>query len=224
MCKKMIFLVVLVLGFALAPAMGAEISLLSDSFESSPWDVNWDANEPNWIKSADGNGLSGDYAALSTGDDEGDLICDPLDTSGASIIKLDFWFYDDGIDYDEFALWALKGSVWKEVKPDLAGITAAGTWNHYSCGFIDPNYIQTKFQINLYSEAIGTAEYLLVDDVNITIVDDDTYDVVLLDDGFEGTPFDANWNDVASNWAEGVFVKSGTYSAAEQLKKSSFCT
>ena len=112
MCKKVIFLVVLVLGFALAPAMGVETSLLSDSFESEPWDVNWDANTPDWIRSAgDGNSRSGDYAALSTGDDEGDLICDLLDTSGASIVKLDFWFYYIGVDYDEFRLRLLEMEV-----------------------------------------------------------------------------------------------------------------
>jgi len=218
MCKRLFFLIsiVLVLGFALAPAMGVETSLLSDSFESEPWDVNWDANTPDWIRSAgDGNSHSGTYSALSNGDDEGDLICDFLNTSGAAIIKLDFWFYYIGVDYADFRLRALRdGSVWQEIKPDIAGIMPPGGWNHYVCGFIDSNYIQPNFQINLYSQNIGTGEYLWVDDVNISIIEDDTYDVNLLDDGFEGTPFDANWNDVKSNWAQGAFFKSGTYSAA----------
>ena len=101
MCKKVIFLVVLVLGFALAPARGVETSLLSDSFESELWKVNWDANATNWYRSADGNGHSGRYSAESTDTKEGDLICDPLNTSGASIIKLDFWFMDTGMGNDD---------------------------------------------------------------------------------------------------------------------------
>ena len=196
--------------------MGVETTLLSDSFEGSwPW-ANWDANMPDWIRSAgDGNSHSGTYSALSNDEDEGDLMCDFLDTSDASIIKLDFWFYYTGVDYDEFRLRALEdGSVWREVKTDLAGIFPRSTWNHYVCGFIDSNYINPKFQISLYSELIGPDEYLWVDDVNISIIEDDTYDVNLLDDGFESTPFDANWNDVTSNWTQGLFAQSGTYSAA----------
>jgi len=215
MCKKVIFLFILVLGFALAPARGAEIPLLSDSFESEPWNINWDANDTGWTLSADGNSHSGDFSALTTGDFEGDLICDPLNTSDASIIKLDFWIMNIGVDEDEFVLEALKdGSVWQEIRPDLAELASQGDWYHYACGFIDSNYLQPNFQINLYSWDIGTDEYLWLDDVTITKIVADTYDVNLLDDGFESTPFDANWNDVASNWAQGSFANSGSYSAA----------
>ena len=139
-------------------------SILSEGFES--WDDNWAATSTNWLLSPDQH-HGGSYSAKSIDGQEGDLICNNLDTITAESITLDFWYrLDNGVDSGDFRVYFYDGSNWDQIV-DL-GNQGEDSWRQYIYSTSDGQYMKSNFRIRFDSN-LGGSETIWIDDVTITI-------------------------------------------------------
>ncbi len=134
---------------------------------------------------------------------KGKFGCNSLDASGSGSITIDFWYrlYDayGTVEYGDVRLECYNGNEWREV--DSLGGDPVGDWNHYSLIIDEDQYFIPNFRIRFNSERlfIGTGsdgryhhEMIWIDDVVIQKNGN-----ILLEDSFEGDPWDVNWR---SDW------------------------
>jgi hypothetical protein len=138
---------------------------------------------------------------------KGKLGCNSLDASGPGSITIDFWYrlYDTygTVEYGDVRLECFNGNEWNEV--DSLGGEPVGEWNPYSLIIDEDQYLIPNFKIRFNSERlfIGTShgryhhEMIWIDDIVIQKNGN-----TLLEDSFEGDPWDANWR---SDWDMTLF-------------------
>jgi len=163
----------------------------------------------DWIEGTDYY-KSGSTSAKSTAGSlssyylhKGKFGCNSVNTSGPGQILIDFWYrlYDSygTVENGDVRLECYNGNGWIEV--DSIGGDPSGNWIHYSLSINEEQYYLPTFKIRFNSENlfIGTGsdgryhhEMIWIDDVIIQ-----KNGITLLEDSFEGDPWDANWR---SDW------------------------
>ncbi|MHC4989011.1 MAG: PASTA domain-containing protein, partial [Planctomycetota bacterium] len=131
---------------ALAPLAGIEV--LSDSFEGTPWDENWDASPHSWVQASD-EFVDGAYSAKLEAQTTSTFTTDPLDAVGASAINVRFWIMKDDTDAGEdIELQYYNGSTYNTIT-DLDLLGADDEWLVYSARITDSQYFVSDFQVRI---------------------------------------------------------------------------
>jgi uncharacterized repeat protein (TIGR02543 family) len=184
-----------------------QVTLLTDDFES--WNT-WDQTSSNWYLSPDQH-HNGRFSAKTTDGQEGDFICDPLDTTGSEAVTLDFWYrLNNGVDGTDFIVYFYDGSHWDQIV-DL-GNQGEDSWRHYTYTTLDSQYFKSNFRVRFDSN-LGGSETIWIDDVTLYKTTS-----ALLDDGFEGSSssWDNNWDATSHDWYRSTTRHSGSYAAGSR--------
>jgi len=139
-------------------------TLFNDGFET--WDDNWDATSSQWLLGADQH-HSGSYSAKTTNGQEGNFDSDPVDTSQAISIEIDFWYRVDNLENSDLRLYYYDGSNY-DLITDL-GTDPEDTWRHYNHIITDSQYFKSNFRIRFSSSPDDSGENAWIDDVTITM-------------------------------------------------------
>ncbi|MHC5182808.1 MAG: CotH kinase family protein, partial [Planctomycetota bacterium] len=135
----------------LAPLAGIEV--LSDGFEGTPWDENWDASPHSWIQASD-EFIDGAYSAKLSSQTASTFTTDPLDAVGASAVNVRFWIMKDDTDVTEdIELQYYNGSTYNTIA-DLDLLGADDEWLVYTERITDSQYFVSDFQVRI----VGSAE------------------------------------------------------------------
>jgi len=167
------------------------INLVTDGVPNCDWtpgtyNGTWLGN--CWYRD-DSRKKSGSYSMASSSSQWGEMISKDLDAEGASSITIDFWYRLHDTESDDLKLCFYDGNSYDFIA-SLGGGTE-NTWLHYTKTINDPQYLISNFQIRFdtycYNYYYGESEQIWIDDVLIST------DSVLLNDSFEGTPWNVNW-------------------------------
>jgi hypothetical protein len=135
---------------------------------------------------------------------KGKFGCNSLNASGSNSIALDFWYRLENTEYsgnyrDKFNLYLFNGNDY--IYYDSLINSPLNQWNHYQTIIYDSQYFIPNFKILFITEFTADDENIYVDDVQISVMKNGNT-VTLMNDGFEGTPWDANWR---SDWDMTLF-------------------
>jgi len=141
----------------------------AESFEGAwpptGWTENPGGNRWNDEKDQDyDGGTSADFDGRSPGL-SGSLETVAMDCSDASFIYVDFWYYDDDLEPDEFELEYWDGTTWDLIS-DL-GTDAEDTWHNYQQKISDSQYLIADFQIRWTVTDASNGEKAYVDLVSV---------------------------------------------------------
>jgi hypothetical protein len=92
------------------------------------------------------------------------LTTPSFDCRGVNAIYVDFWFYDDGCDNDEFRLEYFNGRKWDKIYQ--LGNDAEGQWIHFQHK-VDPKYYIQSFSVRFNANPDYNYEHAYVDLVTI---------------------------------------------------------
>ncbi|MBO3755275.1 MAG: hypothetical protein FGF53_10455, partial [Candidatus Brockarchaeota archaeon] len=135
--------------------------LLSDGFEGTPWNANWDSTASSWVRASDYR-HGGSYSAKSGNGYEGGFYSDPINTSGATSIIIRFWYRLDDTEDSDLVLSYFNGANWINIA--YLGGGNENTWLEYTQTITDPQYFKTNFRIRFYSN-LDWGENIWIDDV-----------------------------------------------------------
>ena len=144
-----------------------------ESFEfdwpPSGWSVTFDSN---WEK--DNYRVHDDkYSAHFYGEGggqgwaSGNLVSPVMDCSDADSVHVDFWWYDNGLDNDDFLLEFYDGNKLIDSQ-DLNRIESGNGWHHYQETIKDSQYFVEKLQIMWVGKTVRNGEYGCVDLVTVS--------------------------------------------------------
>lgn len=143
-------------------------TLLNDSFESDPWDVNWNDNGNTTWQQASDKSYSGSCSAASTQVYLGLLTTDNPDASSAHWIHVSFWFYPDTVKNNDVLIQIYNGSTydtWYDMK-NYPGFQN-GEWCYFSELIWDSQYFKSDFRLRFNSSGFDENERFYLDDVLI---------------------------------------------------------
>ena len=147
----------------------AIVTLLNDSFEGSPWDINWDGNgTTNWKNVKDSH--SGSDAAKCDKSNNGYLTSDDLNTSAAISITVTFWFRPQNLEAGDILIQVYNGSTY-DTLDDLADFPTyqEDQWCYFSKVVTGSQYFISNFRLQLDGSALtDNNEECCVDDVLIS--------------------------------------------------------
>jgi hypothetical protein len=138
----------------------------SESFEGS-WPPSGWSGTSNWAKESDQHYGLGSYSADFDGDGSGYLTSPIMDCSDTAAINVDFWWYDYGLDNDDFELEYYDGNSWVNYR-DFHNVAYQNGWHHYTETITDSDYFVSNFQIRWYAKSVSAGEYACVDLVTVT--------------------------------------------------------
>jgi len=148
------------------------VTLLTDGFEGSPWDGNWNGNGTTaWVRTSSTK-HAGSYAAQSTKTAHGFLTSDNLDTSPALSMTVTFWFNPKSLEAGDTIIQRYNGSSYVNWYDVTAYPTYRNNqWNQFSETITDAQYFTGSFRLRFNSTAlVDNGEDITIDDVVITIV------------------------------------------------------
>jgi len=89
-----------------------------------------------------------------------------LDTSDATVLYVDFWFYEDKVDANEFLLQYWDGANWDTIA-DLGDFGPEDTWINYVEKITDNQYFIADYQIRFNATSVGASEHMYLDNVTV---------------------------------------------------------
>ena len=143
------------------------VSLISESFGGAWPPTGWSEapSSSNWNKEGDRTHTPS-YSADFDGSGYGDLITNNMDCSGATAIYVDFWYYDQGCDNNEFRLYYYDGSNWDFIMQ--LGTGTENQWINYRQKVVDNQYFKSTFAIKFNANPNSASEHAYIDDVAVT--------------------------------------------------------
>jgi len=141
----------------------------AESFEGSWPPSGWyEGGYTQWNKEnsqvKDGS-YSADFDGWNPGR-SGSLYTPSMDCSDADAIYLDFWFYDDDCDPNEFTIEYHGASGWGY--DNELGTFTENQWVHYQDEITDSNYFVSDFQIRFKIYDLESGEHAYIDLVTVT--------------------------------------------------------
>ncbi|MHC4442009.1 MAG: CotH kinase family protein [Planctomycetota bacterium] len=165
------------------------IVLLQDGFEGThPWVTNW--VQPHYWLQDTGTYARGAASATADKNNNGDLICNALDTNYATAVHVDFWYMKDDTDLAELQLYYYNGTTYNSIV-DLTTVGDDDVWLHYTDIITDGQYFGSDFRIRIQGIPNHNTENVWVDDVIITKEISDA-DGDLVPDEIDNCPNDSN--------------------------------
>jgi hypothetical protein len=182
-------------GLSIVPLIDGE------SFEGDWRPPGWseDPYYSQWNKEANQHHESGTYSADFDGSGYGSLDTPDLDCSDATAIYVDFWYYDEGCDNNEFMLYYYDGTGWGWDRWDFIiqlGNEPEGVWRHYQdvIPITDSQYFIPDFKLRFYANP-DYNEHAYIDDVTVSIEVDTTSYQLDLEEQFTNVNYtDPNQN------------------------------
>jgi len=156
---------------AWAPVPPPGTVLLYDGFEAAVWDANFNDIPHNWLNDT-GEFWRDSNSAWADKDNNGDFICNALDTSDANVIHVDFWFRKDDTDANgrsggpDFFLYYYNGTNYNLIA-DLDTLGDDDEWLNYTDTITDSNFFVPGFKIR-FNAALEQNENVWIDEVVIT--------------------------------------------------------
>jgi uncharacterized protein (UPF0333 family) len=135
----------------------------NESFEGTWLPTGWTSTGA-WNKESDRK-YAGTYSADFDGAGSGYLYTPTLDCSNANAIYLDFWFYDEGCENNEFVLYYYDGSSWVQIVQ--LGAYTENQWVHYQHKITESRYFVSNFQVRFYATPNKSYEHAYVDLVTV---------------------------------------------------------
>ncbi len=149
------------------PGGTPQLLLIADfDIEGSNWDAGFDAAPSKWLQDPkqEYNGIA---SAYSSGSADGDIISNPVDTSDATEVIVDFWFQKRNTDPGEDAdLYYYDGTQYVYIR-DMVALGGDGTWIHYTHTLGDSRYFIPNFRFKINATP-GSNEHVWVDAVTIS--------------------------------------------------------
>jgi len=96
----------------------------------------------------------------------GYLTSPSMDCSDADAIYVDFWWYDNGLDDNDFELEYYDGSTWDNYQ-DLNQLQSGNGEHHYTEKIIDSQYFVSNFRIRWWARTVSSGETGCVDLVTV---------------------------------------------------------
>ena len=163
------------------------INLVTDGIPNCEWisggyTGKWLGN--GWYKNSD-HSHSGLYSAGSGSSYYGEMISVDLNTKDANSITVDFWYRLDDTETNDLKLYYYDGDSYNLIA-SLGG-KKENKWLHYVNTITDSEYFIPNFRIR-FDSSTSQGENIWIDDLVIQTGTD-----VLLQDGFENTPWNINW-------------------------------
>ncbi len=145
-----------------------------ESFEGSWPPTGWSENptDSKWNKEPDQHYGSGTFSADFDGKGSGYLDGPDLDCSDASVIYIDFWYFDGGCDNNEFMLYYYDGNSWDFIIQ--LGTGSENQWIHYQQRITESQYLKSNFKVRFYARPNKNYEHAYVDVVTIKKEADNT--------------------------------------------------
>lgn len=152
------------------------ITSLSETtfIDGQSFEFNWPPSgwgvtlESNWGKDSymvyDGTYSAHFYG--QAGGTSGYLTSPIMDCSDANSLFVDFWWYDRGLDNDDFELEFYNGNTWI-IYQDLNQFESGNGWHHYTETINDIQYFIYNFQIRLSAKTIRSGELACIDLVTV---------------------------------------------------------
>ena len=205
MKRKALYVILLLLTSLLSPLSlipvnaDTEIVLLSDGFESSVWDENWNSISSDWYRNTYEH--SGTQCAAARDGAEGAFTSNPVDASDAISIHVEFWFMKYKTDASDYTLSYWDGSSYVLVDDLTNNGGDYPDWALFSDDVSDSRFFVSDFRIRLVAN-LASGEDAWLDDVEITrtVSTSSPIEFSLLDDGFESSVWEDNWKGVSSDW------------------------
>lgn len=135
-----------------------------ESFEGTWPPTGWSATG-KWNKE-NNRKYDGMYSADFDGSGSGNLDTPSLNCSDATAIYVDFWYYDEGCDNNEFVLYYYDGSNWDPIY-QLGNDPVENQWNHYQHKITDSQYFKSNFKIRFSASPNKDSEYAYIDLVTV---------------------------------------------------------
>ena len=175
----------------------------AESFEGIWPPTDWDASGV-WNQESDvvyDGTFSADFDGSNAGGGQTGYLDTPsLDCSDANVIYLDFWFYDDNLDGNEFEIQYYDGTNWDTI--DIIGNTfTEDTWHNYQAKIVDPQYFINGFRVSWAALDVENNEHAYVDLVTIK---KETGGANYYDLDIEGS-----WTDLPSRTNEYLIINGG---------------
>jgi len=139
----------------------------AESFEGSWTPSGW-YEDSRWNQESD-EVKDGSFSADFDGRDNGrsgSLYTPSMDCSDADSIYLDFWFYDDDCDPNEFMLEYHGTSGWGYTVE--LGTFTENQWVHFQDEITDGNYLVSDFQVRFRINDLESDETAYIDLVTVT--------------------------------------------------------
>jgi hypothetical protein len=145
------------------------VTLISgESFEGTWPPTDWsESSSSNW-NAENNRAHAGTYSADFDGSGygaSGYLYTPVLDCSNAEAIYVDFWFYDEGCENDEFRLYYYDGANWDPIVQ--LGAYTENAWVHYQQKITLSEYLVSNFQIRFRAYDVEDGEHAYVDLVTV---------------------------------------------------------
>ena len=141
-----------------------------ESFEGSFPPSNW-SSTGGWHKEGNPQFVyNGSNAAGfdRSGHNSGTLTTKEFNCLGATSIYVDFWYYDNGTDNNEFALEYFDGHHWDRIYQLGNNVeNIENQWTHFQQKITESKYLNSKFKIQFYSDPNDENEHAYVDLVTI---------------------------------------------------------
>ena len=147
----------------------SNITLINgESFEGSWPPAGWsESSGSNWAmenQRAYAGTYSADFDGYGSGV-SGYLYSPVLNCAGANAIYVDFWFYDEGCENDEFRLYYYDGNNWDQIVQ--LGAYTENQWVHYQQKITLAEYLISDFQIRFRAYDVEDGEHAYVDLVTV---------------------------------------------------------
>ncbi len=146
--------------------------ITSESFEGAWPPTGWrelnywgNPSDTKWNKESD-RAHAGSSSADFDGSGYGYLETPTLDCSGATAIYVDFWYYHENCDNNEFVLCYYDGSNWDFFYQ--LGNDPEDRWIHYQHRITDPQYLKSDFKIRFCAGPSSYLEKAYIDLVTVT--------------------------------------------------------
>jgi len=163
----------------------ATSTVFSSGFEVGKFDSQWDGNgATTWVvgtNSSPGSPWvthSGVNMSVALNANDGNLISDDVDCSGAWRIGLSFWYMVDDEEESDFSFSYYNGSTYNVQALDLGLAANEDAWYYYSEYITAAQYLKSNFRLE-FSSAADNNEGSFVDDVTINKTANANYELDL---------------------------------------------
>jgi len=150
---------------------GTTSDVFTSGFEEGPWNDKWNDNgATTWLcgtSSTPGSPWaphSGTNMSYALNANDGNLISDNIDLSGASQAGVSFWYMVDDEEATDYRFYYYNGTAYVLQSLDLGLAANEDAWYKYSEIITDSQYLISNFRIDFNSQA-DTNEGSFVDDV-----------------------------------------------------------
>ncbi|MCW4035285.1 MAG: hypothetical protein NWF03_07970 [Candidatus Bathyarchaeota archaeon] len=214
---------------------GSTTFIKEESFEDDWPPKGWSVTlGSNWYIDSE-QAYDGKFSAFFEGEGwggggaSGYLTTPSMDCSDAESIDIDFWWFDQGLDSDDFELELFDGNKWISYR-DLNSVEFWDGWHHYTETIKDGHYFVSDFQIRWYAKTVRDYEYAGVDlvtvnknagiasfslgfsnsfDFDVSEYPLDSVQTVEIQLGYRASDVSDTWYLQAYNWASGSYSDSG---------------